>query len=318
MYIPSPSAEQAQAGLRALVSIHRADGVLGPIAHRLLAATQRHILHSDLEVEALAPIAPAELARVLATSELRTAFSHALVIHAFASGDAGAAQVALVEDYSRALGVGLPELQALRHYTVRRLGLLRFDVLRHMYIGRELGRVWNDGGVQGIVKLFGIFAGKHADPALAARYQALGDLPEGTLGHAYYTSIRQLGFSLPGEPYAGPELMVRHDMAHVLGGYGTTPDEELLVAAFTGGFRREDALGVMLFAMCQFDLGVQTAPVAAPTVGHLDPDTFFAAMVRGSRMTVDLFGDWDLFAVAHHPLDAVREQLGILPRSASA
>jgi len=314
MHIPRPTNAEAHAGLRALVGVHSTDGNLSPIALRLLAATQQHILHTSFDVESLPPISPEQLAAALVRSEVREAFSGALIIHGFASGDPSPAQLALVEAYCQALGKAPTELTALRHYTQRRLALLRFDVLRHMYIGDALGRIWEDEGVMGFLKMVGLFKGKRSDPALAARYQALGNLPPGTLGHTYFTSIREQGFSLPGEPFAGPEVMARHDMIHVLSGYGTTPDEELLVSAFTGGFRREGAVSAMLFALCLFDLGVQTAPVAQPTIGRLDPDAFFAALVRGSRVTVDFYGDWDLFAVAHLPIETVRAQYNIAPR----
>ena len=67
---------------------------------------------------------------------------------------------------------------------------------------------------------------KQSDPALAARYRALGDLPEGPLGHAYIQFIESNGFSVPGEPGGPPPPIARHDCMHVLGGYGTSSAEE--------------------------------------------------------------------------------------------
>ena len=52
-------------------------------------------------------------------------------------------------------------------------------------------------------------------------------------------------------------------------------------------------------------------PVAAPELGTLDPDAFLAALKRGSRMTVDLFDDWDYWAVVGEPVTTLRERYGI-------
>ena len=103
-----------------------------------------------------------------------------------------------------------------------------------------------------------------------------------------------------------------HDMAHVLGGYGTDPAGELQVAAFTAGFRkREQSLSIMLFVLCQFDLGIAMVPVAEPALGNLDAEAFMAALVRGASMELDLFDGWDFWGVVDQPLSELRERYGI-------
>ena len=139
------------------------------------------------------------------------------------------------------------------------------------------------------------------------------DSPEGTLGRAFYHHCHDNGFAFPGEPHGPPEMIVIHDMAHVLGGYGTDPGGEFEVAAFSAGFRRAQSASILLFVLCQFDLGVHVAPVTAPQIGHLDPDRLLAAMVRGSRMNIDLFDGWDPWPVIDQPLEALRAQYGITP-----
>lgn len=313
MEIIRPTAREAEAGLRAMKGVLAPDGMLGPVEARLLAAAQRYILGTAIEVEGLGPIAPGALAEVVARPALRRQLVGAMVVMSFASGAVSAEKRAVVEAFAAALAVELPELTALRHLAERRLAMLRYDVLRRMYIGEAIGEIWQARGVRGLLETMAGFRGLRTDPAVAARYVALGALSEGTLGRALFDHYRGHGFPFPGERYGAPEVMVLHDLAHVIGGYGTDPGGEFEVAAFTAGFRREQSVSILLFVLCQFDLGVKVAPIAgaAAEVGLLEPERFFAALVRGSRMSVDLFDGWDPWPLMGRPLDEVRAAVGV-------
>ena len=313
MQIVQPTVEEATAGLRALVTILTVDGVLSPVEEHMLDAAQRYILRTELELDSLEPISPEQLAAAMTRPVIREQFAGAMVIHAFASGEPDPRYLEHIEAFSAALGVRVPEVDTLQRWTQERRALLRYDVIRRMYIGEGLARLYEDSGFQGIARALGGFLGLREEPELAARYQALGELPQGSLGRVLFDHYRENNFPLPGEAHGAPEMIVIHDLAHVIGGYSTAPEGELQVAAFSAGFRREGVWSVLLFAMCQFDLGIQVAPVAEPLVGNLDPDRFLAAFVRGARMTVDLFGDWDPWPVMDVQLDELRERYGIGP-----
>ncbi len=306
-----PSESEAQAGLRALKSVLTCQAPLNPIETRLLEAGQTHILRRHFDIDALPPIEPAELAERIQGSALREQIITAMIVCSFASGDASDVQIQWIEEYAAALDVEQPAVEDLRLLVHRRLAALRFDILRHMYIGEGLGQLWEDEGFKGLYKVVGGFKGWHEEPEVAARYQALGDLALGSLGRTYFDHCRAGGFALPGERFAAPEAITTHDIAHVLGGYGTDAEGELQVAAFTAGFRREQSLYIMLFVLCQFDLGVTMVPVAAPQLGNLDPELFMRALIRGSKMTVDLFGDWDFWEVCEESVEVLRERYGI-------
>lgn len=314
MKLHQPNIEQARAGLRALKCVFTSDGVLNPIEEKLLAAVQRYITRTDFDISALEPITPAELAAGL-PPRFRPQFGGAMVVMSFASGEAGPAQLEAIEAYAGALEVDVRELRSLRLLSERRLAMLRFDVLRHMYIGEGMGQIWHDEGVQGLLATMGGMLGLAERAALAERFRGLGELPEGTVGRALFEFYRSQGFALPGEKYGGPEKMALHDLVHVLSGYGTDPAGEFEVAAFTAGFRREQSFTILLFVLCQFDLGIRIAPVDAPAqIGLLDPDRLLAALTRGARMTVDIFDDWDFWAHAGRPLDELRAAYGIHPK----
>ena len=308
LVIPEP--HEAHAGLRAIKTVLTCEAPLNPIETKLLEAAQTHILRYQANLETLATIAPAELAEAVVRPEVRAQLVRGMVIGSFASGDANETQLELIGHFATALGVEPPALEELRRLVHKQLAALRFDVLRKMYIGKAIGSFWDDEGFRGIMKVIGSFRGWREDAELAAKYQAMGQLPAGTLGREFYEHCRRHEFPLPGERFCGPELMVRHDMAHVLGGYGSDPEGEMQVAAFTAGFRREQSMHILLFVLCQFDLGIQMVPVAAPEFGNLDADLFLRALARGARMNLDLF-DWDYWAVIDQPVTELRERYGI-------
>lgn len=316
MQLVVPNETEGRAGLRAVKTVLTCQAPLNPIEERLLDAAQTHILRRRFDVDALPPIEPAELTATIERPVLREQLVTAMIVCSFASGDASEAQVELIGRFAAALSVDQPALEDLRRLVHKQLAMLRLDIIRHMYIGEQLARLWEDEGFLGIVKAIGGMRGWREDPALAARYQALEELPRGTLGREFFEHCREGGFPLPGERYAIIEAIAVHDMAHVLGGYGTDPEGEMQVAAFTAGFRREQSLYIMMFVLCQFDLGIHIAPVATPEFGNLDPDKFMAALVRGSQMKVDLFDDWSHWDVIDQPLDELRERYGIAQASA--
>lgn len=320
MDIIRPTREDATLCLRAMKTVLGADGVIGPVEEKMVAAAQRHILGTDVDFAALATIEPEAFASRITDPGLRWQLIGAMVINSFAGGEAGREQLDVIEAFAAALDIDLPEVKTLRHFVERSLALLRFDVLRGMYIGETMADIWRTDGMRGIVRLIGGMAGLREDPALAAKYHTLGDMPEGSLGRILYRHYREHGFSLPGEKHGGPETIVLHDVAHVLGGYGTDPAGELQVAAFTAGFRRAQSWSILIFILCQFDLGVRIAPAAgaAAEVGLLDPEPFFTALARGGRMTVDLFDGWDLWAAAPRPLAELRAEYGVTPPARAA
>ena len=80
------------------------------------------------------------------------------------------------------------------------------------------------------------YDGAAADPVLNGRYERLGELDEGTFGRAFFDDYDSNRYAFSGvseslaEAWATP-----HDSLHVLSGYSTSAQGELLVAAFTAG-----------------------------------------------------------------------------------
>jgi hypothetical protein len=226
---------------------------------------------------------------------------------ALIDADADAGERSLVKRYAKALDVKDKTLEALERYAKGQMRLLRFDVARRFLAADRAKREFREHGLLGIFRILRDALRRGEDTKLADRYRALGQLPEGTLGRAYFEFIRSNEFSLPGEVGAAPEVIAFHDAHHVMCEYGTTPEEEAQIAAFHAGSHGEDPF-------MQFQIGVQITPAAESFTDMVDPELLIRAAVRGSQVKGDVIRDWDPRDHWERPLDELRRELNIVPR----
>jgi hypothetical protein len=151
------------------------------------------------------------------------------------------------------------------------------------------------------------------DKRLAERFFALEALPKSSYGHQFWAHFREHGFGFPGEPTAFTGVWaVPHDGLHVLSGYSTSIQGELLVSAFTGGMHRRDALRAQILpTIFEWHVGQEVSGIGAQK-GALDPIKYLIAWQRGEAMSADVLSpDWDFFAVADRDVEELRFQYGI-------
>jgi ubiquinone biosynthesis protein COQ4 len=148
--------------------------------------------------------------------------------------------------------------------------------------------------------------------------EALGELPEGTLGRAYADFLRrhQLSpdvFEAPPEEVRDPaiayviqRLRQTHDLWHVVTGYETDPGSEIALQAFTFGQLRAPSSFVLALA------GSIRASRVKPTLVL----EVARAMRAGRRAAPIAAFPWEDHW--HTPLAEVRAQLGITDRFVAA
>ncbi len=145
---------------------------------------------------------------------------------------------------------------------------------------------------------------------------ALASCAEGSFGSAFADFYRSNGFEFPGLPTsANEEFTTPHDSAHVLSGYDTSLQGELLVSTFTAGMHPDDAVTAHIIpVIISWHLGVPLADFAGAGTGSLDPRKFWVAWQRGDRLTGDtLASEWDFWAHVDVPLETVRHAMGVPP-----
>ncbi len=78
----------------------------------------------------------------------------------------------------------------------------------------------------------------------------MNQLPERTLGYAFWQNYTQNHFPFPGQAGGIPERLVFQDLGHLLSGYDTTPVGEIQQGAFPAILSMERVYWVS--AICQF------------------------------------------------------------------
>lgn len=160
------------------------------------------------------------------------------------------------------------------------------------------------------------YEGANADPALVARYEALGTLPQNTFGKALWDFDKKNGYPFPGDPAAlNAAFGTPHDSTHVISGYDTSARGELLVSTFTAGMHPINPMsGHILPVIFFFHFGEQLNDVGHAGKGGLDPDEFWHAWARGEEMTVDIFDpEWTVWDWVERDLEELRCDWNVAP-----
>jgi hypothetical protein len=256
MQLIHPGPEEALLCLRAVRSVvARADGI-PPAARAMMTAAKRSVRNIDADLDALAPITPAELAAGISTPGLGDQVVQAMLLGVIADGEPYPVCEARDEAFATALGVDARGVRTVRLLCEHHMLLFRLDFLRRSSFRDMIRDQYQlHGGIEGVINGLLGFRGFREDPELARRYIALGDLGEDTLGHAFFHHYRSNCFALPGERTGFPESAIYHDMTHVLAGYGTTVEGETMVGGFTAGYRKVNPFYAMLMLQhwCQHD-----------------------------------------------------------------
>jgi hypothetical protein len=305
------SSAETDATLRAMKHVATAGGAdpLSDADRVALRAAHRVVFGGDdvLDPDALPDITPAQLADALdpANREHAAAF---LAVMATVDGIVDGARIAAAVHYVDAFGLHEPYLRDLGDLAARKLAEVRADVARR----NERSFTGGDSD-ESIDEWIGVYR-EHPDPTLHARFASLAGSPVGTFGRAFADFYALNGFAFPGVPEApNQEFAVPHDSAHVLSGYDTSVQGELLVSTFTAGMHPDDAVTAhVLPVIISWHLGVPLADFAGSATGALEPRKFWVAWSRGDQLTGDtLARDWDFWAHVDRPLDDVRAAMGV-------
>ena len=297
----------ALAGGRAISHADRAS--IAGAAHYLLR-------RRDLaDIGTLPAAEPADLVAALkADRELGREAVKYLAVMALVDGSLDTGKLGRVLEYARALDVEENYLTELVEAASGHMAWVIADMTRKNF-DSILSRP-SDG--LDPVAWITPYAGANADPALVARYEALGKLGDNTFGKALWAFDKQNGYPFPGDPTAlNATFGTPHDSTHVLSGYDTSPRGEILVSTFTAAMHPINPMaGHILPVIFNGHLGVKFNDVARSTTGGLDPDEFWHAWARGREVTVDIFApDWNVWEWVDEDLEEVRRTFNVSPAS---
>jgi hypothetical protein len=307
--------QQAQLILGAMRNVATAQGTepLTDADRAALAATHHYLFRAtdDLDPAQLPDTIPVVLHAALEDPKLADHAVQLLTVMAVVDGMIDTAKIATVQSYAAALGITGDYVEQLAELGRRNLQWVIADAQRKNVLsvsGQHL-----EGSLDDWIHPY---TRGRSEPALASRYDRLADLEVGTLGRAFFDFYQTYKFAFPGEPDGLIETFAsRHDSTHVLSGYDTSPQGELLVSAFTAGMHPEEPMsGHILPVIISWHLGLQVTKLAGSYTGALDPEKFFVAWERGGEVTTDVFDpSWDFWAATSRSLADLRTEYAVPP-----
>jgi hypothetical protein len=325
-----PEVDEIVAVARGMATAVAPPGGLTHVQSILLRAITKAVTAVDIDYRTLDPLGPDELAAVLARrgQQYRLRIVHHMVL----------AEMVLTP---------IPEEVAQRVAAcAEKLGIADdFVGIARRYAKGALGLAWNDLRRSGFTEHFDPAAdlvplhSKAAledpwdeappEPDLEARWRALADLPEGSLGRAVSDMYKARGFEVPGTRGAASAYLAQHDFVHVLADYGTTMEGELEVFAFLGRADPDPKGFAWLATMIGlfetgyvskqgfFEVNVRDRLLDNPGVDVRLADAIRRGKAVAESLGRDLF-TVDYHSVAEHPVELLRELLLIPPKSDEA
>lgn len=265
----------------------------------------------DLQFERVRRIGPNELAELLVDEHHRTAFHELHMALETCRHPQSPAQVALVEEYARALDVDGDDLRIFRDLVSNGVDAAKADFQRFLAVDLE-------------ERYEPALADMPADPhhpemKLAEKLGTFAEYGPDTLGRAYLSFYERFGLTLPGvDISANHHFFVAHDMTHTIAGLSTTSPAEIALSAFqfamdNSRINRAALLASLITHEAGFahpehlksgETGLLADPKAALLLGQ--------ELKRGSRCRTD-FSLVDHFELAPMRLADVRAEFGVQP-----
>jgi hypothetical protein len=309
---------QARAILGSMLDVALAHGTEGvsDADSRTIDGAARIVLGLAAGVPAdLAPCPPDALARAMSGDEQDGMQAvRMLAVMSLVDGRIDQDKIALVQEYASALNVHESYLLVLAEATAGEIAAATACMMRknaETFPGLDL-----HGFDADLVAPFLRYRDGRADPGLVERYEALGELGPGTFGHAFWEHFKSNRFAFPGDPNGLAEgFTTRHDTSHVLSGYTTSPQGELLVSTFIGAMHPDHPMSAeVLPALFSYHLGVAMNDIAQVERDAFEPQKFWTAWDRGAATSVDVFDPaWDFWAAAQSPLEELRRAHNVVP-----
>lgn len=258
---------------------------------------------------------PQDLAAVLTDSDQAATATELLAIIALVDGDLDRPRIEQVLGFAQKLDVHDNWLDDLAKSLDPDLGPIIADMgdknLRSVTDGRL-----NMADIGDVNQWLMPYEGDNADDHLGDRYRDLSSLPPGTLGYEFWSFYDRHSFAFPGQPGAVNEIFgTPHDCTHVISGYDTTPQGELLVSTFTSRMHPIFPVeGHVLPVIYSWHLGIEFNKLAGSYKGALDPAKFWVAWDRGLQTSGHTFAaEFDLWHHADEPLAAIRQAFEVPP-----
>jgi hypothetical protein len=322
-------ADEATLIARGIKSAVSNDGQVTAVQASLLTEVIEAVLEVRVDAGSLEPLTPEELAEVMAgqSEESRRRVVHVMVLAELILKPIPPEVARRVATYADALGANDQFVRIARRYAQGAFGLAWIDLHRNGFAEHwEMVRM---DQLKSKVKLEDQLALGVEDRPLAELWHSFQQFAPGTLGRTVWDMYRGRGFTLPGSIGGASAYLAQHDFMHVLADYGTNLPGELEVFSLIGradpdpkGFAWVATLVGLFDTGYVESAGFFDADIKERRLDSTAMHVRVADALRRGRILREQLGR-DLLEVDYHeftdqPLDVVRNELGLAPKSERA
>ena len=188
-----------------------------------------------------AAIAPTAFAAAVPPA-LRDEALRALIVMALVDGSIDAARIDSVSAFAATLGSTDEAVADLVKAAHGRIEEAKADMIR-ANMASITNAPWSGNTTSDVGAYLLPYQGDKVDPALVARFEALGTLPEATFGWHFWRHFTKNGYAFPGDPKGLNILFsLPHDSCHVLADYDTSAEGEMLTSTFTAAMHPKNSM----------------------------------------------------------------------------
>ena len=322
-------ADEAILIARGIASAVGQDGHVSRTQASLLTEVIDAAFEVRVDVASLESLSPEALAEVMVgqSQEVRRRVVHIMVLGELILRPIPLDVAVRVATYAKAMDAYDQFVRIAHRYAQGGFGLAWIDLHDNGFA--EHWQMVRMDQLKSNVKLENQLALGVEDGPLAELWHSFMNYAPGTLGREVWEMYRGRGFALPGSKGGASAYLAQHDFVHVLADYGTNLPGELEVFSLIGRADPDPkGFAWMATLVGLFSTGyVETAGFfdADVTEKRLEDATMHVRVgdaLRRGRILRDQLGT-DLLEVDYHdfaaePLDVVRDELGMLPKSARA
>jgi hypothetical protein len=308
---------------------------LSEIQHAMVSTVARNLFSQD-DIDDVAVCSPDKAAAAISDPQIARQVVQGMIALAMleprrdTNGDLflGAdqrisdAQVERIVSYADAFGVDVPQIKTFQAIADEDTKRMYFDFFWRSNLRQLAISDIKDQGLRNFVKGMASMRGHGTDDKVADKFRRLEDLPDGTWGKQLVNMYHDLGWDYPGEEHGAPEVTSTHDWVHVISGYPPTAVGELQVNTFMHTCSpNPNSFGLMMLALGLYGVGGITLPTGSFTsqggelaredIGEL----FVEAAMRSRGAGVDLLEGVDHWGQAHIPVEELRHQYNIAPKT---
>ncbi len=319
--LDTPDAAEVQLLGRGIVTAIAPPGGLSQLQDTLVEATFT-AMTGFAPVAPLEPITPADFAAGLCRRNevFRTRIVQVMLLGALVLRPIPQEVADRVAAFARELSVDDDMLEVAQRFAHGSLGLASIDFQRNGYTAEWSGE--RQAVLHTSRPLADAWELSVHDADLAARWRALEDLPDATLGRRVTDFYRARGFVYPGQPGSAPPLLAQHDWVHVVADYGTKVESELEVFAFIARANDDPrAFSLLAMVVSLFETGYLRAGAGLfeSSPGQLSRQGVAQRVADGMRRGALTTGSVDFLAVdwfdlAPLTVDEVRVHFGVVAK----